>query len=238
MDKPILSIDMACTLFWEIGCDPRNPHRGVREALWQAVRYLKGRGYDVSVKGDPYRIYKEIWRRILDRGPRRELWYRYILLKFAYSIGAEIDHVVLDEIYDVFLEARAKAFHLPGSHRLLVKNLRARGYRVVLTTATAAHDLILRILERQEALSLFDLVFSTQLAGIPKTDDRFYLELVDTLGVDPHMIIHVGDSLEGDIYPARRAGLKTIYYGWRTGCRASDPSPCILDLWMLPGYLL
>ena len=239
MDRgSIISFDMACTLFWEHGCDPRFPYRPVRWIYDKLLGYLAGKGYDVPGSVDAWRIYRELWRSIQDRGPWRELWHRYVLLKLLYKLGLQIDYKLLDEIYRLYIEERARLFIMPPRYRGLLEYLRGLGYTLILSTGTGAHDLPLKILEYNDASKYFHMVFSTQLVGIPKSDHRFYEEIIDTLGVEPSMIIHIGDSLEADVYSPRRVGIKTIYYGWRTGCRASDPSPCITDLWELIDYLL
>lgn len=234
----IISFDMACTLFWEHGCDPRCPHRPVKDIFREMMDILEKRGYSVADGESSWRMYKEIWDAVLERGPSRELWHRYLLLKLLYRIGARINHVELDELYEWFIEKRARLFHIPPRYKRLLEYLRGHGYQIILTTATGAHDLPLKILEYNGVSEYFSMVFSTQLLGIPKRDPRFYEEIADTLGVEPRNIVHIGDSLESDVLSPRRAGFKTIYYGWRTMCRASDPDPCVTDLWDIVGYLL
>ncbi len=239
MDRGVIvSFDMACTLFWEHGCDPRYPYRPVRAVFTKILDYLAGLGYNVPRGVDAWRIYGELWRSIQDRGPWRELWHRYVLLKLLYRLGLEVDYRLLDEIYDLYISERARLFLLPPRHKKLLEYLNGLGYTLVLTTGTGAHDLPLKILELNNVSKYFKMVFSTQLIGIPKSDHRFYEEIIDTLGIEPDRMIHIGDSLEADVYSPRRAGIKTVYYGWRTMCRASDPSPCITDLWGLTDYLL
>ncbi len=236
--RPIISFDLACTLFWEHGCDPKYPDRSVRYVFEKLYSYLEGLGYHIEESGISWRKYYELWRDTWNRGPMRELWHRYILLKFLYKNGVNIDYEELDKIYRFFIGERAKSFILPRRYRFLLEYLRGMGFNIVLTTGTGAHDLPLEILRINNASKYFTMVFSTQLIGIPKSDHRFYEEVIDVLGVRPDHIIHIGDSLNYDIIPARRAGLKTIYYGWRTQCRASDPQPCVTDLWDILDYLL
>lgn len=236
--KPIISFDLACTLFWEHGCDPRYPDRPVRYVFLKLIDYIRKLGYRVPGNIHGWRYYYELWRDTWRRGPVRELWHRYILLKYLYKLGIRVNHEDLDKIYTFFIRERAKSFILPRRNRLLLEYLRGRGYQLILTTGTGAHDLPLEIIRRNNASHYFSMVFSTQLIGIPKSEYRFYEEIIDVLGVDPGYVIHIGDSLSHDILPARRAGLKTIYYGWRNWCRASDPQPCVIDLWDILDYLL
>lgn len=232
MKPKVVSLDMACTVFWEHGCDPSYPYKKILNELFLKINeFLRRKGYNVGLGNVDYsELYYGLWNEIWSRGPMRELWHRYVLLKYSYRLGAEIDYRTLDELYNLFIELRSSTFILPGKHCNVLQYLKGRGYKIVLTTGTGAHDLPLAILNKTGASRFFDLVFSTQLAGVPKNDKRFYEELVDTLGVEPYDIVHIGDSLRYDIFPAREAGLKTIYFGWRTKCRGTDPQPCIDDL--------
>ncbi len=238
--KPVISFDMACTLFWEHGCDPKYPERPVRMVFYRLIEYLEKLGYRIKPRirsVDLYEFYYKLWRETWEIGPFRELWHRYILLKFLYRLGIRVNYSDLDKAYMFFIKERAKLFHLPRRYRLLLELLRGYGYTIVLTTGTGAHDLPLEILRQNNASQYFSMVFSTQLIGIPKSDPRFYREVVNILGVEPYRVIHIGDSLNYDVYPALKSGLKTIYYGWRTQCRAAEPAPCITDLWELLDHL-
>jgi putative hydrolase of the HAD superfamily len=234
LDVDVVSLDSACTLFWEPGCDPRYNVRLTRDALWKLIDIVIHEGYRINVEDlDPYKLYHNIWRETRKRYIHRELWHRYILLKFFYRLGARIDYKLLDKLYDLFIRLRSRHFILFPGVRNVLEYLRGRGYTLVLTTGTGAHDLPLGILRNTGVDKYFHLVFSTQLVGIPKNYEDFYGELVDVLGISASRIVHIGDSLEHDIYPAKRVGLKTIYYGWRTMCRAVDPKPCITSLYEL-----
>ncbi len=233
MDKiklKIISIDSACTVFWEPGCDPKLPWRPIENIFLKINSFLNSLGYNVKEYSNYWSLYWSLWEELWKQGPQRELWHRYVLAKYLYRVGVNSDHVLLDRIYKLFIDLRAKWFTMPSRHKWILKQLRGRGYKIVLTTGTGAHDLVLKVLELNDAMKLFDFIFSTQLIGIPKSDPRFYMELLDLLNVEPDMIIHIGDSIKYDIEPARKAGLTTIYYGWRSQCRAADPQPCIKDL--------
>ncbi len=233
----VVSLDMACTLFWEPGCDPRYEVRYIRDLLYKVVEIVEKHGYHIELKSDPWSIYKSIWNEIWGRGPSRELWHKYILLRFLYRLGAHINSELLDKIYDFFISERIKHFTPIIKADLILSYLKSRGYKLVLTTGTASHDFAHGLIKRFGYDKYIELVFSTQLVGIPKTDPRFYAELVDLLDIEPYRIVHVGDSIKYDVEPAEKIGLKTIFYGWRSWCRAVDPQPCITSLYDLY-YLL
>lgn len=237
MKPRIVSFDFACTLFWEPGCDPKYDARYVRDALWNVLSFIERRGFEVDKPVDPWKTYLSVWDEIRSNGPRREIWHRYILLRFLYRLGINIDSYLLDEIYEYFISQRIKHYTLHSGVESILKYLVGRGYQLILTTGTASHDLIVGVIKYWGLDKYFKLIYSTQLVGIPKDDPSFYRELTMLLDLRPDEIIHIGDSLRYDIHPARAVGLKTIYFGWRTWCRAVDPQPCITSLWDL-FYLL
>ncbi len=233
----IVSIDFACTVFWEPACDPHAWKHG-RENVFKAINsFLEEQGYSIMGYLSYEEIYRSIWKEISSRRQGYELWHHYVLAHYLRRIGVNPSHKILNKVYKLYIELSAKLYTLPPLHRWVLKNLKGRGYLVVLTTATGSHDLILRVLEENTATNLFDYVHSTQLVGIPKTDPQFYRELAELLEIEPYRIIHIGDATKYDIEPARKAGLKTIYYGWRTQCRATDPQPCITSLYELLNML-
>jgi len=179
---------------------------------------------------EPLKTYWEIRDRVVSRGPVRELWHKYLLLKLAYRLGFEINTEILDEIYEYFINNRITHFTPVDKLDFLLSYVKSRGYKLIITTGTLSHDLVVKLIRFHGLNKYVDLVYSTQLVGIPKNDPRFYSELIDLLGVDPWRILHIGDSLEFDVNPARSVGLKTVYYGWRTQCRSIDPQPCIKHL--------
>jgi len=225
-----VSFDSACTLFWDIGCDPRNPFRPTRVVLENILSKLRGKGYSYSRDIDPLELYVELWRDIESKHPGHQHWHRYVLTKLLWKLGIRLREEELAEIYRDFIIERAKWFLPIDNTKKVIEELIGKGYKLVLTTATGAHDLPYNVLKYNDLLDRFEIIHSTQLTGIPKHNPLFYRELAEILGVEPKRIVHIGDSLENDVFPAMKAGLKTIYYGWRTLCRPTDPRPCITRL--------
>ena len=64
---------------------------------------------------------------------------------------------------------------------------------------------------------IFAEVIESAVVGIRKPDPQIFLLGVDALGMKPEEVTVVGDSLEKDIIPARRAGCHTVWLkgeGW------------------------
>ena len=64
---------------------------------------------------------------------------------------------------------------------------------------------------------IFAEVIESAVVGIRKPDQQIFLLGVDALGMKPEEVTVVGDSLEKDIIPAKRAGCHTVWLkgeGW------------------------
>ena len=64
---------------------------------------------------------------------------------------------------------------------------------------------------------IFEEVIESAVVGIRKPDPQIFLMGVDALGMKPEEVTVVGDSLEKDIIPAKRAGCHTVWLkgeGW------------------------
>lgn len=82
---------------------------------------------------------------------------------------------------------------------------------------------------------IFAEVIESAVVGIKKPDPQIFLLGVDALGMKPEEVTVVGDSLEKDIIPAKRAGCHTVWLkgeGWtnaRNGENQADRVIMTLD---------
>jgi FMN phosphatase YigB (HAD superfamily) len=89
----------------------------------------------------------------------------------------------------------------------------------------------------------FDLVTSSETLGATKPDPRFFEQLVQTIGEPASDIAYVGDRIDNDVVPARRAGLCGILlrrgpwatigsaiYPLETGTLVVDSFAALLDV--------
>jgi hypothetical protein len=107
-------------------------------------------------------------------------------------------------------------------HELLVPDLdvaelisvaRAEGRQGVAVSDTYFSERQLRVLLARGPLAnlRFDRVFTSSAHGTGKGEGLFSVVL-ETLGRAPHEVLHVGDNADADIVPARRLGLRTVYF--------------------------
>ena len=99
-------------------------------------------------------------------------------------------------------------------------------YKLILVSNTDAVS-ILRVLEKFKMVELFDKKYLSYEVGMIKTDKNFLKMVVDDMGVGVEDCVIVGDSMQSDMQPAERIGMKAILVD-RKGSR--EYSPCIKTL--------
>lgn len=78
---------------------------------------------------------------------------------------------------------------------------------------------------------IFAEVIESAVVGIRKPDPQIFLLGVDALGMKPEEVTVVGDSLEKDIIPAKRAGCHTVWLkgeGWTNARDGEDQADRVI----------
>lgn len=78
----------------------------------------------------------------------------------------------------------------------------------------------------------FTFTLIAQDHGVWKPEPAFYELAVERAGHEPHEIMHVGDSLEDDVRPARRAGMQVVWLN-RTGAEPPAVHQSVATLYSL-----
>jgi putative hydrolase of the HAD superfamily len=95
-----------------------------------------------------------------------------------------------------------------------------------LTPGTA----IRRFLEEEGVARYFDLMVFSDEVGIRKPDPRIFRSVAHKFKVSPHNIVHIGDNLRVDVWGAKNAGFKAIYFSSEVGrdkIAESDPKSLV-----------
>jgi HAD superfamily hydrolase (TIGR01509 family) len=103
--------------------------------------------------------------------------------------------------------------------------LRRLRYRFGLGVVSNFYGNVARILNDCGIAPLLSVIVDSNVAGVSKPDPRIFELAVDRLRVRPSETLHVGDSLERDVIPAHKAGLRTAWL-----CTASEPGDSPADL--------
>ena len=94
----------------------------------------------------------------------------------------------------------------PDAQRCLTR-LRAAGYRVAIAANQPAH----RLAELHGLGIDADLMASSEAWGIEKPAPEFFTRLIETASLPAEEIAYVGDRVDNDVLPARRAGMVAVF---------------------------
>jgi putative hydrolase of the HAD superfamily len=91
-------------------------------------------------------------------------------------------------------------------------------WQLALATGAADSDeeMIRLALSKGGIDGFIDRIFCFKSIGLRKSDPGFYEHIINVLGIDKSRIIMVGDSLAGDVKAANCAGLKAVWFNWRS----------------------
>jgi putative hydrolase of the HAD superfamily len=105
---------------------------------------------------------------------------------------------------------------IPGAD-LLLKELKARGYRIGLV-ADGFADTFRNILGRHGLWELFDASAISELVGAEKPDPEIFLTALERLGYpeteDRSRVVMVGNNLSRDIRGANQLGFTSVWIDW------------------------
>ncbi len=82
-------------------------------------------------------------------------------------------------------------------------------YRLVLVSNTDRFA-INNVLNKFGMRKYFERVFCSYELGVIKTDSEFLSKVLTELGVTTEECVMIGDSLESDMFPAQKAGIKAV----------------------------
>ncbi|MGH7895251.1 MAG: HAD family hydrolase [Candidatus Binatia bacterium] len=80
------------------------------------------------------------------------------------------------------------------------------------------------VLLDEAGLGPFELVIDSALVGIHKPDPAIYTLAAERLGLPPGTILHVGDSWERDVAPARQIGMQAAWLASPTAAMPAQPA--------------
>jgi putative hydrolase of the HAD superfamily len=110
----------------------------------------------------------------------------------------------------------------------------AQSYKVALISNTMSDQPKL-LLQEAGYDQYFDLIITSQELGIRKPNPKIFKTVLGELGVKPDETVHVGDSVEADMYGARNSGITGIWI--KTPEQAPWNGYAINSICDLPGFL-
>jgi HAD superfamily hydrolase (TIGR01549 family) len=143
--------------------------------------------------------------KVRDRG--RERTFEEVYSDFLGNLGIPPDGELLEELHAAF-RTHYRTEYLPCVEDVL-KRLSSK-YKVALLSNTMSdHPKLL--LQESGYDRYFDYILCSRDVGVRKPNPEAFKIILDKLGVKPEETVHVGDSVEADMYGARDSGITGIW---------------------------
>ncbi len=209
-------MDSIRTIYFDVGGTILRANPSVGAIYADAVARL---GHEV----DADRVnanFSRAWKRSLTRRAAsghvcddallREDWLRIVLDSFAGLVPDTAAREAFDDLYERF--SRSDAWRLADGAVETFEELARRGYRLgVLSNWDGRFE---ETLASVGILDYFELRVVSYRVGVEKPHPRIFREALDRAGARAGEVLHIGDSLEWDIRPARALGMRAL---WVTG---------------------
>ncbi|PWB13195.1 HAD family hydrolase [Acinetobacter sp. AM] len=160
------------------------------------------------------------------------------------SIGASVTFALLQELawktevdfHDFWFQYFGQcAVAMSGAIELL-QSLKQQDYALAVVS-NGGHATRLNILTGLGFSDYFDVIVSSEQAGMSKPHPQIFLHTAEKLGVHPSECLFIGDHPVNDVWGAQQAGIQAI---WLQGFHPEDESlqvPRIQNLQELYAYL-
>jgi len=196
MDGTLLDWQSGIEESWLAACEAHCDGSYAPSALHEAIRARR-----TWFWGDPARA--AAGRMDLDASSREIVRHAFADMRLP---GMEIAHRISDD----YRARREAAISLYPRAIETLATLRGRGVRTALITNGNAVSQR-RSVERFALPPYFDCVIIEGEFGVGKPDERVFRHAMAACDVEPGDAWMVGDSLEADIAPAVRLGMRTIW---------------------------
>lgn len=155
-------------------------------------------------------------------------WWKH-LVRDVFAVFDPIDE------FDAFFDELYHRFAGPDSWQLfpetleVLEELRRRGARLCIISNWDSR--LLKLCEGLGIHDYFEFILISAVFGASKPNAPIFAEACRLAAVEPHEVIHIGDSLEDDIHGASRSGMQAVLID-RHGRQGapSDGFHCVGDL--------
>lgn len=108
-------------------------------------------------------------------------------------------------------DAAEHAIPVPGAVES-IRDVTSRGIRAGVVSSAVYHPFLEWTLERFGILDAFSFVMTSASSGYYKSDPEIYRTAMRVVGSHPERSIHVGDSEKWDVWSAKQAGMRAIWF--------------------------
>jgi len=154
---------------------------------------------------------------------------KFTALKDAFeNVCQEFNLECNEEILEKLVGMWNKSWMLAHPYEEVVEELEKlkKEYQLILISNTDNFS-VNNVLEKYDLAKFFDKIFFSYEVQMIKTDKNFLKLVLDEIKLDLNDCVVVGDSIQSDIIPAKRIGMKAVLMDRRN---TRDYQPKVLNL--------
>jgi len=173
------------------------------DSYHEAIRgYLVSHGYDITMgeMKQALRTTLQELERYRTRG--LEKTFEEVYADFLRKLSIPNDDETLTELHEIF-KIHYRNDLIPCVETI-IPQLASR-YKLALLSNTMS-DQPKILLQRAGLDKYFSLLICSSDLGVRKPNPKIFQHIAENLGIKPQELVHVGDSVEADMYGARDAG--------------------------------
>ena len=179
-----------------------------REPYHETIRsFLISHGYEVSMKNLKKALRKALGYLEKVRANGREMSFEEVYAIVLSNLGVKYDIDMLDNLHKYYRNHYKTHFFSCTESTLVELSSK---YKVALVS-NAMSDQPKRLLTEAGLDRFFDLMYCSSDLGVRKPNPEIFNIVLDELEIEPTETVHVGDSVESDMYGAQKAGITGIW---------------------------
>ena len=154
--------------------------------------------------------YRELRKAVMASGKEVDAVEGVLRITSALDVDlerADVDATVARLMHD----AAEHASPVPGAVEA-IREVAARGIRCGVVSSAVYHPFLEWTLERFGVLDAFSFVMTSASSGYYKSDPEIYRAAMRMVGSDVARSIHVGDSEKWDVWSAKQAGMRAVWF--------------------------
>jgi len=173
----------------------------VENGIWSPVKQIK----NVLGINLPFPEYITRMEHAFMTQPYPSLKEGFEMICQEFNIQPEENKI--EELIGLWNKSWMLAEPYPETKEILIK-LKEK-YQIILISNTDNFS-VEQVLEKFQMKNLFDEIFLSYKMGQIKTDKLFLKTVLNELNLSPGDCVLVGDSIQSDVIPARRGGVKAV----------------------------
>jgi HAD superfamily hydrolase (TIGR01509 family) len=182
----------------------------IRDLPTKTLQVLAPDVFDTFPPDEIAARYREMRKAVMASG--KEVEAVEGVIRITTGLGVELRRADVETtVARLMHDAAEHATPVPGAVES-IREVASRGIRAGVVSSAVYHPFLEWTLERFGILDALAFIMTSASSGYYKSDPEIYRRAMREVGSDPERSIHVGDSGKWDVWSAKQAGMKAIWF--------------------------